>query len=145
MNCPKCNAVIADGHRFCTECGYRVVEESAPVAVQEPVVETEPAEEEIMTSDMNDVDNHIMWNVQPGQVAKLITEKEFAQYSDAAGLIINEGARVLIRTNADDLTMLSSGIYKFPKPVAETQTNSGGFISNLFTSANKKSDAPVAP
>ena len=145
MNCPKCNAVIADGHRFCTECGYRVVEESAPVAVQEPVVETEPAEEEVLTSDMNDVDNHIMWNVQPGQVAKLITEKEFAQYSDAAGLIINEGARVLIRTNADDLTMLSSGIYKFPKPVAETQTNSGGFISNLFTSANKKSDAPVAP
>ena len=137
MNCPKCNAVIADGHRFCTECGYRVVEEAAPVAVQEPVAETEPEVEENLTSDMNDVDNHIMWNVQPGQVAKLIPEKEFSQYSDAAGLIVNEGARVLIRTNADDLTMLSSGIYKFPKAEQETARNSRGFLRNLISSACK--------
>ena len=137
MNCPKCNAVIADGHRFCTECGYRVVEEAAPVAVQEPVAETEPEVEENLTSDMNDVDNHIMWNVQPGQVAKMIPEKEFSQYSDAAGLIVNEGARVLIRTNADDLTMLSSGIYKFPKAEQETARNSRGFLRNLISSACK--------
>ncbi|MBO5980130.1 MAG: zinc ribbon domain-containing protein, partial [Bacteroidales bacterium] len=60
MNCPKCNAVIADGHRFCTECGYKVVEESAPVEAQAPVAEPEPVVENT-AADMNDVDNHIMW------------------------------------------------------------------------------------
>ena len=140
MNCPKCNAVIADGHRFCTECGYKVVEESAPVAVEVPAVEAEPMEEEIVASDMNDVDNHIMWNVQPGQVARLISEKEFSQYSDAAGLIVNEGARVLIRTNADDLTMLSSGIYKFPKTEQKPVKDSKGFVRNLFRSAGKDTE-----
>lgn len=137
MNCPKCNAVIADGHRFCTECGYKVVEESAPVVQQEPVAEPEPEVEENVISDMNDVDNHIMWNVQPGQVAKLISEKEFSQYSDAAGLIINDGARVLIRTNADDLTMLSSGIYKFPKTDQTAAQDSKGFVRNVFRAAGK--------
>ena len=142
MNCPKCNAEIADGHRFCTECGYKVVEESAPVEAQAPVAEPEPVVENT-AADMNDVDNHIMWNVQPGQVAKLIPEKEFTQYSDAAGLIVNDGARVLIRTNADDLTMISSGIYKFPKPVKEVGQNPANFITNLFRSANKdKSEIP---
>ena len=137
MNCPKCNAVIADGHRFCTECGYKVVEESAPVVQQEPVAEPEPEVEENVISDMNDVDNHIMWNVQPGQVAKLISEKEFSQYSDAAGLIINDGARVLIRTNADDLTMLSSGINKFPKTDQTAAQDSKGFVRNVFRAAGK--------
>ena len=141
MNCPKCNAVIADGHRFCTECGYKVVEESAPVVPQEPiaepVAEPEPEVEENVISDMNNVDNHIMWNVQPGQVAKLISEKEFSQYSDAAGLIINDGARVLIRTNADDLTMLSSGIYKFPKTDQTAAQDSKGFVRNIFRASGK--------
>ena len=40
MNCPKCNAEIADGHRFCTECGYRIVEETpAPEPVHQDVAE----------------------------------------------------------------------------------------------------------
>jgi hypothetical protein len=114
-----------------------VVEESAPVVQQEPVAEPEPEVEENVISDMNDVDNHIMWNVQPGQVAKLISEKEFSQYSDAAGLIINDGARVLIRTNADDLTMLSSGIYKFPKTDQTAAQDSKGFVRNVFRAAGK--------
>ena len=40
MNCPKCNAEIADGHRFCTECGYRIVEETpAPEPVHQDAAE----------------------------------------------------------------------------------------------------------
>lgn len=146
MNCPKCNAVIADGHRFCTECGYKVVEETAPAQVQQPEPVVEPVPE--TPSDVNEienVDNHIMWNIQPGQVAKLISEKEYSQYSDAAGLIVNEGARVLIRTNADDMTMLSSGIYRFQKPAVSAR-DSRGFISNVFRSAEKdKENAEPVP
>ena len=141
MNCPNCNAVIADGHRFCTECGYKVVEpQPEPVAVPE---ETETEVEESVV-EMENVENHIMWNVQPGQVARLIPEKEFSQYSDAAGLIVNEGARVLIRTNADDLTMISSGIYKFPKPYGAPKPDSRSFLGNIFNSAGKGEVVPPA-
>lgn len=149
MNCPKCNAPIADGHRFCTECGYKVVEEQqtpAPQVVEEPQAE-EPVvaqTEEVAVPEMDNVDNHIMWNIQPGQVARLIPEKEFSQYSDAAGLIINEGARVLIRINADDMTMMSSGIYKFPRTEAAAQ-GSRGFLNNMFRASNKEKEEPVPP
>lgn len=144
MNCPKCNAVIADGHRFCTECGYKVVDEPAPAAVQEPEAVQEPVQEAQPEAPvMDNVDNHIMWNIQPGQVARLIPEKEFSQYSDAAGLIINEGARVLIRTNAEDLTMLSSGIYKFPETAQTAAGTSRGFLGNVFRSAKQDKDAQV--
>ena len=136
MNCPKCNAEIAEGHRFCTECGYRI-EETAPETAPETTPETEAAPS---ITDMENVDNHIMWNIQPGQVARMIPEKEFLQYSDAAGLIINDGARVLVRTNASDLTMLSSGIYKFPKLILDNDKK--GFITKLFKTA-KKDETPI--
>ena len=146
--CPNCNSVVADDHVFCMECGTRIEAEPAPVQ-EEVTVQEEAKTEDPITSpitDMTEVENHIMWNIQPGQVAKLITEKEFLQYSDAAGLIINNGARLLIRHNADELVMLSNGIYSFkvPLPVtAPVEEKKRGFFSNLINSVNssvKKDD-----
>lgn len=114
MNCPKCHEPIAAGHRFCVECGTKIDE-------------------------MDNVGNFIMWNVQPGQIARLIPEKEFLQYSDAEGLIVNEGTSVLVRLNASDYTMISSGIYRFPKLSDGEEQDSGkekkgffAFIKKLF-------------
>ena len=133
--CPNCNSQVADDHVFCMECGTRIEAEPAPVR-EEPKTEDLPASP---VADMTDVENHIMWNIQPGQVAKLITEKEFLQYSDAAGLIINNGARVLIRQNADELVMLSNGIYSFREPIppaASAEEKKRGFFGNLINSVS---------
>lgn len=133
--CPNCNSHVADDHVFCMECGTRIEAEPAPV--QEEIKTEEP--QTAQAEDMINVENHIMWNIQPGQVAKLITEKEFMQYSDAAGLIINNGARVLIRHNADELVMLSNGIYSFKEPIpaaAAAGEKKRGFFSNIINSAN---------
>ena len=133
--CPNCNSHVADDHVFCMECGTRIEAEPAPV--QEEIKTEEP--QTAPAEDMINVENHIMWNIQPGQVAKLITEKEFMQYSDAAGLIINNGARVLIRHNADELVMLSNGIYSFKEPIPAAATageKKRGFFSNIINSAN---------
>ena len=133
--CPNCNSHVADDHVFCMECGTRIEAEPAPV--QEEIKTEEP--HTAPAEDMINVENHIMWNIQPGQVAKLITEKEFMQYSDAAGLIINNGARVLIRHNADELVMLSNGIYGFKEPIPAAATageKKRGFFSNIINSAN---------
>ncbi len=133
--CPNCNSQVADDHVFCMECGTRIVMEPAPV--QEEAKTEEPQAEPV--EHMTDVENHIMWNIQPGQVARLITEKEFLQYSDAAGLIINNGARVLIRQNADELVMLSNGIYSFKEPLpvtAPVEEKKRGFFNNIIGSVN---------
>lgn len=133
--CPNCNSHVADDHVFCMECGTRIEAEPAPV--QEEIKTEEP--QTAPAEDMINVENHIMWNIQPGQVAKLITEKEFMQYSDAAGLIINNGARVLIRHNAGELVMLSNGIYSFKEPIPAAATageKKRGFFSNIMNSAN---------
>lgn len=133
--CPNCNSQVADDHVFCMECGTRIEAEPAPV--QEEIKTEEP--QTAPAEDMINVENHIMWNIQPGQVAKLITEKEFMQYSDAAGLIINNGARVLIRHNAGELVMLSNGIYSFKEPIPAAATageKKRGFFSNIINSAN---------
>ena len=120
--CPNCGFNVEDDHMFCMECGYKFEESQA---------ETAP-----VTSEMADVNNHIMWNIQPGQVARLITEKEFLQYSGVSGIIVSEGTRVLVRKNAEEFTMLSSGIYTFPKPEVPEQQPSKGFIRNVFASAD---------
>ena len=133
--CPNCNSQVADDHVFCMECGTRIEMEPAPV--QEEAKTEEPQAEPV--EHMTDVENHIMWNIQPGQVARLITEKEFLQYSDAAGLIINNGARVLIRQNADELVMLSNGIYSFKEPLpvtAPVEEKKRGFFNNIIGSVN---------
>lgn len=144
--CPNCNASVADDHVFCMECGTRIESEPAPARQPEAETETEPVQQEEMIS----VENHIMWNVQPGQVARLITEKEYLQYSDAAGLIINNGARILVRRDADELTMLSSGVYSFKEPQqpadAPQEEKKQGFIRNLINSASgsiRKDEKPV--
>ena len=133
--CPNCNSQVADDHVFCMDCGTRIEMEPAPV--QEEAKTEEPQAEPV--EHMTDVENHIMWNIQPGQVARLITEKEFLQYSDAAGLIINNGARVLIRQNADELVMLSNGIYSFKEPLpvtAPVEEKKRGFFNNIIGSVN---------
>ncbi|MGM9735654.1 MAG: zinc-ribbon domain-containing protein [Candidatus Cryptobacteroides sp.] len=126
--CPKCNTPAEPGHLFCTECGYRF-EDGQTAETASDV----PAEEPAAAADLDKVENHIMWNIQPGQVARLITEKEFSQYSDAAGLIVSEGSRVLIRRNAEEYTMMSSGVYTFRRETAQTGdgTRPGGFLRNL--------------
>ena len=123
---------------FCMECGYRF--EAAP----EPQPISEEPVEEASAKDMTEVENHIMWNVQPGQVARLIREKEFVQYSDAAGIIIGEGTRMLVRRNADEYTMLSSGVYSFPEKKA-AKNDSQGFVRNIFSSANTKPQDDALP
>ena len=133
--CPKCNTQVESDHLFCMECGYRFETAPEPQPVSQELPE-EPVEE-TPEKDITDVENHITWNVQPGQVARLIREKEFVQYSDVAGIIIGEGTRMLVRRNADEYTMLSSGIYSFPERKA-AKNDSQGFVRNIFSSANVK-------
>lgn len=140
MNCPKCNAKLKEGARFCTSCGTKVQEQTKEA--QEPanvcpncssplkpnarfctkcgtkLTESAPNQNQApittqkpSSSNIVALKNKIFWSIQPGEVARLINETEFESYKTVLGIIINEGTKALIRVNGEIIAELSSGAY----------------------------------
>ena len=144
--CPKCNTQLEDEYMFCTECGTRLTPEEAPASEQVQVGDSATdviADAAATPEEIAKVDGHIIWNLQPGQVARKISEAEFANYSNASGIIISEGTRLLARSNAEEYTMMSSGIYTFPSREKEPNKNS---VRNIFKPSQTASkETPANP
>ena len=107
--CPNCKTQLEDEYMFCTECGTRLAPEEGPASEQNQVGDSAAevvADAAATPEEISKVDGHIIWNLQPGQVARKISEAEFANYSDASGIIISEGTRLLARSNAEEYTMM---------------------------------------
>ena len=66
-NCPQCNAPLKEGAKFCTKCGTRISTGTLNGKQQLP-------------ADMESATERIYWNIQPGQVARVISEAEFESY-----------------------------------------------------------------
>lgn len=56
MNCPNCNAPVAENEQFCTECGTRIpaAEVSAPAAPVAPVTVNVPQQKPMTKEDLPD-------------------------------------------------------------------------------------------
>lgn len=69
------------------------------------------------------VQGRAIWNIQKGQVARLITEAEFANAgSGLKGVIVQEGCTAMVLIDGQIISLLQSGIYTFPaKTAAEIQ------------------------
>lgn len=176
MNCPKCNAELRPGARFCTKCGTKIEEQpvctkcGAPLKpgakfctkcgtkVQTaPVVENEPKAPQPQTApDMNAAAGRIYWNIQPGLVARVISEAEFDSYRKVQGVIIPEGTTAYIRCNGRTIASISGGTYDFLEEdkrgniVSNTAQSVGNALSRgwqLITSlfSRKKVEAKAEP
>ena len=142
--CPKCNKELRQGAKFCTSCGYKL--ESANVNADERKNDIKKSE------DITEVKDRILWNIQPGQVARIIDETEFYSYNNIKGVIIQEGTTAFIRANGATVASISGGTYDFVKTASTPVENSGdkkskawGFIAGLFSSrrVNNNADAAV--
>lgn len=56
-----------------------------------------------------------IWNIQPGQVARLVTEAEFNEVEGLKGIIIQEGCTAVVYVDGELVGTLSGGAYTFPK------------------------------
>lgn len=56
-----------------------------------------------------------IWNVQPGEIARLVTEAEFNEVECLEGVIIQEGCTALVYLDGELAGALSGGAYTFPK------------------------------
>lgn len=134
-SCPQCHAALKPGAKFCTKCGTRIAGGEAN-------------DKRNLPSDIESATERIYWNIQPGQVARLISEAEFESYNDIKGVIISEGTTAYIRANGRTIASISGGTYDFVKSAQSGNKDEGllrkgwRFISNLFNSKKKESNEP---
>lgn len=139
--CPECGSLLKPGAKFCTKCGTKIEHKAGP-DLQSGTKANPPVAE----SDMNAAKGRIYWNVQPGQIARVISESEFEAYNKIRGVIVPEGTTAYIRANGKTIASISGGTYDFVSQ--ENQPSGGGLlrrgwqmIVGLF-SRKKKEEAP---
>ena len=152
--CPHCGGSLKPGAKFCTHCGQKLVIPeicSAASAQSLPKVESELVEEKnSLSQDITAVGGRIYWNIQPGQVARVIDEAEFATYNKIRGIIVAEGTTAYIRANGRTVASISGGTYDFTKDwkwqeeCSDSFKNSWQVVANLFTSRKKKEEEPLS-
>ena len=68
---------------------------------------------------VNIVSGRAIWNIQKGEIARLITETEFAAADNLKGVIIQEGCMAMVYIDGQLVSMMPAGVYTFP---AKTET-----------------------
>ena len=142
--CLQCGATLKEGAKFCTKCGCKVGNAAAPTVSQE---EKKPQ----VAEDMGTAKGRIYWNIQPGQIARVITEQEFDSYNKVQGIIISEGTTAYIRANGHTIASISGGTYDFianaGQPAAELKESvrqGWSVLTSLFKSRSRKAAEAAA-
>ena len=60
-----------------------------------------------------------IWSIQPGQIARKISERELVEIEKLKGVIVQEGCQAIIFANGELVATLSAGAYQFFKSVEE--------------------------
>jgi len=155
MNCPKCNQPLKEGAKFCTHCGTRIAPKEEPqqsqATTEQPRNDVESSQTSnpapIAPTDLSVSDSgRIYWNIQPGQVARVISQDEIGKLQKIRGVIISEGTTAFVRVNGITIATIEGGSYDFSpiKDIAVNRTEpnaaqrSWNFLSNLFRSSKQK-------
>lgn len=155
--CPRCKAPLKPNAKFCTTCGEKLTPASTenagtPPAAKQPAPNASDAN--VVGSENAETANaggRIYWNVQPGQIARIISETEFEQYKNLRGIIVPEGTTAFIRANGCTIASVSGGAYDFvgkPEivglPAEGVFKRSWNLITNIFRSKKAKEEAESA-
>lgn len=167
MNCPKCNAELREGAKFCTKCGEKIVQQAEPKAEQQSICSscgtplkpgakfcTKCGTKVQLADDMQAAAGRIIWNIQPGLVARVISETEFETYRKVQGVIIPEGTTAYIRCNGRTIASISGGTYDFRaeeknfltrafEAAGEVLKRGWQFIASLFSSKKPEPKEPT--
>lgn len=95
MKCPKCGKEMPDSNRFCTNCG-------SPLSISG---ETD--------SNVSVIKNKALWNIQPGEIARKISELDFLNLNTVSGLVVQPGVTAILYINGKEVAQINSGIYNF--------------------------------
>lgn len=60
------------------------------------------------------VQGRAIWNIQRGQIARRITEAEFANVDGLKGVIVQEGCTAMVYIDGQLMSVMQAGVYTFP-------------------------------
>ena len=103
--CPKCGAPVNPGQKFCTKCGQNLLQANTQPVLQE---ESEPIQ------GVEIVRGKAIWNIQKGEIGRVIRESEFASMEGMEGIIIQEGCTALVYVDGLLVSTMQAGCYTFP-------------------------------
>ena len=66
-------------------------------------------------SDVALVDDYLVWNLHPGQVARLLAPLDHASLAGARGVAIHEGTRAVVFANGSAIADLQNGFFEFDR------------------------------
>ena len=72
-----------------------------------------PALVESATMDIDIVKGKAVWSIGPGQLARRVSESEFAQLDNVKGVVIQDGVTAVISVDGQMVGMLTGGYYEF--------------------------------
>lgn len=149
MKCFKCGYPVLPKYKVCPHCGTALTE-NQPVAA---------------SGDDNEysvVNNRAIWNIQKGEVAHVISGREFAHTGGLRGVVLPEGCSAIVFSGKEVVSLMQAGVYDFqpasitrltnkPQPTphaapAAPQTTSSGFWTGVknFLFGKKKDEKPEA-
>lgn len=87
---------------------------------QQPTGNTAPTSRgyslnEYNQDELNVVRNKAIWGMQPGQIARRITERELDSVDGLNGFIIQEGCQAMVFVNGDLVANMEAGAYNVPQ------------------------------
>lgn len=133
MKCTKCGSDVKPNYKFCTKCGQPMVESFPPEPkelkgniiennqrfskVKEPLIISDSDENVSFVSNAVDkidiIRGKAVWSIGPGQIARRVTDSEYAQLDNMKGIVIQEGVTAIVNVNGQFMGMLSGGYYQF--------------------------------
>ena len=103
--CPQCGSPIKQGQKFCTKCGQNLSSNKS-----HPVQQVES--DSIQGVEI--VRGRAIWNIQKGEIGRLIRESEFVNMDGLQGIVIQEGCTALVYVDGLLVGTMQAGCYTFP-------------------------------
>lgn len=135
MKCKKCGSEVKPNYKFCTKCGnpmegMTVTTDANDNHIRKNSVPLDSSNKKgfgtgiptkgMASKDVQNISNEVemvkgkaVWNISPGQIARRISESEFAQLDDLKGIVIQEGVSTVIAVDGKIVGLLQGGYYEF--------------------------------